>query len=182
MNTDIDEEKEKPEDPLPFLLLIGIAGIGFNLYYYYDRYYLGENLITKQVFIKDRPEYIYSESGTSRYTFKGTNFECRFWLSEGALATINSDENIKKEIETVNLGDTVEIKIRQTDEKKLQDSTARPRVIEFIKGKRTIISENQVQSEDKKSLYINFGFSILCLLIWIIVVVKRLIKKRIIIT
>ncbi|HLO79489.1 MAG TPA: hypothetical protein VK166_00940 [Chitinophagaceae bacterium] len=182
MDLDIEEDKKEAKDILPYLLLIAIIGIGFNLYYKYDRYYLGEALITKRVIIKDRPEYIYSKHGTSRYTFKGTDFNCRFWLSEGALKTINDDESIKREIETVKIGDTIEVKIRLIDELKLVDTAARPRVIEFLKGNRTIISANQVQSEDRKWFYINFGVPIFSLLIWIIIQLKRLIKKRCTIT
>ena len=170
------EKKQQLKDILQLLLFIGIIGIGFNLHYKYDRYYLGETLIKKQVLIEDRPKYIYSKHETSRYTFKGTNFDCRFWLSEGALKTIKSDENIKIEIESVKVGDTIEIKIRQTDEFKLQDSTARLRVIEFLKNKRVIISANQVQKEDKKWFNINFGVPILCLIIWVVAQTIRLIK------
>ncbi|MCU0393887.1 MAG: hypothetical protein MUE81_22480, partial [Thermoflexibacter sp.] len=105
-------------------------------------------------------------------------FQCRFWLSQGALKTIKSNDIIKNEIESTKIGDTIEIKIRQTDELRLQDTDARPRVIEFSRQTRTIISANQVQTEDKKWYNINFGVPILCLVIWIILQVKRHIKKR----
>lgn len=170
---EIGQKERRANRILSYLLLIGIGGIGFNLYYKYDRYYLGEALVTKQIFIQDKPEYIYSKHGTSRYTFKGTNFNCRFWLSEGALKVITSDENISREIDAIGVGDTIEIKIRKADESKLQDTTARPRVIEFLKGNRIVISATQVQNEDRKWFYINFGIPVLCLLIWIAAQVKR---------
>ena len=179
--TDIDDNGYKTEtkDILPYLLLIGVAGIGFNLYYKYDRYYLGEKLIEKQIVISDPPEYVNAgKGGTDRYTFSGKNFQCRFWLSQGALKKIKSNYIIKNEIESINSGDSIEIKIRQTDELSLQDTKARPRVIEFSRQNRTIISASQVQEEDKKWFYINFGVPILCLIIWIILQVKRQIKRR----
>jgi hypothetical protein len=169
---------EKSKDILPYLLLIAIAGIGFNFYYKYDRYYLGEALIIKSVIIQDKPEYIYASKGTSRYTFRSLHNTCRFWLSEGALQTINDNDSIKKQIEQINIGDTIEIKIRKTDGKFLQDEKARLRVIELIKDKNVIISKDQVQADDNKWFYINFGFPVLCLLIWVIAQVRRGIKKK----
>lgn len=172
------ENHKENKDGLPYLLLIAIAGIGFNLYYKYDRYYLGEPLVTKEVVVEEKPAYIKAgKGGTDRYTFKGTQYLCRFWLSHGALTAIKDDDIIEKEINSVNIGDTVEVKIRQSDEVKLQDWEARPRVIEFKKGDKIIISINQIQEKDQKWYYINFGVPILCLLIWIILMARRLIKK-----
>ncbi|MDF2193456.1 hypothetical protein [Paraflavitalea sp. CAU 1676] len=178
MNRDRANKNKEKISLSSSLLLIAVGGIGFNLVYKYDRYYLGEPLIARQIYIQDKPEYIYDGEGTSRYTFKGKNYPCRFWLSEGALKTIKDNELIKNSVEFIEIGDTIEVKIRQPDELKLQDAAARPRVIELARKSTVIISASQVQAEDQKWLYINFGIPIVCLLIWLFIQVRRIIASR----
>src|SRR5688572_2261732 len=112
-----DQEEAKKFDIKPFLLIIGIAGIGFNLYYKYDRYYLGETLTEKIVTVNDPPEYVETgKSGTDRYTLSAEGYKCRFWISEGGLSIVRNNENIENKIKAIKKGEVIRLKIRQPDE------------------------------------------------------------------
>ncbi|MFN4249124.1 MAG: hypothetical protein ACK4EY_15460 [Flavipsychrobacter sp.] len=173
-----NQQTKSNRDILKYLLLFGIIGLGFNLYYKYDRYYLGEPTTVKKISVQDKPEYISSRRGTSRYSFKGADHNCRFWLSEGALDLINDNEQLKKNVESILVGDTVEIEIRKTDTIKLEDSDAKIRVVGFAKDYTVFIAACEVEAKDRKDFYINFGIPITCLLIWLVIQTKGLVEKR----
>ncbi len=156
-----------------YLIIIIIAGFGFNLFYKYDRYYVGEPLVSKELIIKGKPKYIELRRGTNRYEIRSFNYSSQFWISEGTLIAINSNEKSKNQIERLNIGDTLNVKIRKADELKLQNSKARLRVIELSINNTLLVSKDQVESKDKKSLYLNFGFPILCFIILIILQIKK---------
>lgn len=162
-----------------FLLLIGIAGIGFNLYHKYDRYYLGETLVKKQITVNDPPEYIDpGKGGTDRYTLSGEEYKCRFWISEGGLSILRDVQFIENKIKAIKKGEVIDLKIRQADEPRLQSESARLRIIELAKNQETLITADDVESKDRKWFRINFGVPIAALIIWLIIQVTQLLKKK----
>jgi len=174
----LKEEKSKQINVKTLLLLIGIVGIGFNLYYKYDRYYLGEILIAKQITIYDSPEYIETgKGGTDRYSFSAVEYKCRFWISHGGLSIVRNDENIKLKIKSIKKGDVLNLKIRQTDESNLQNESARPRVIELSIGQDQVIKAKEVEKRDKKWYKISFGLPIMAMIIWIIIILSEFLLK-----
>jgi hypothetical protein len=173
-----NDEKDKKTDVKKYLLLIGIAGIGFNLYYKYDRYYLGEALMEKQITINDPPEYIETgKGGTDRYTLSGEGYMCRFWISEGGLSIVRNDENIENKIKAIKHGDVISLKIRQTEEPNLQNVSARLRIIELSDSREVLIRANEVEAKDRKWYRINFGVPIAALIICLFIQLRRFIKK-----
>lgn len=160
------------------LLLVGIAGLGCNLYYKYDRYYLGEKLIEKVIQVDKPPVLItIGKGGTSRYAFSGVGYFCQFWLSHGALTVIRQHESIGQKVKSIKKGDTISLKIRLTDEQFLQDVSGRPRCIELTKNQETIIRAADVEAEDRKWYYINFGISVVALIIWGIIQLRQVYIK-----
>jgi len=144
-------------------IIAGIIGLIYNVRNY-DRYYLDEPLITKNIIISDKPKYVYGgKSGTSRYTFAGNGYQCRFWLSEGALSAITKNDSVKNAIKSISISDTVEIKIRTADNEFLQDNSKRIRVMGLTKHNRILVDPTYVNHQDNKWRNINIGFAIFAL-------------------
>jgi hypothetical protein len=177
--TPSNDEKEKKFNFRNFLLLIGVAGIGFNLYYKYDRYYLGEKLIEKQVIVNDPPEFVNTGiGGTDRYTLSVEGYRCRFWISEGGLSIVRDDENLENKIKAIKSGQAVSLKIRKTDEPDLQNEKARLRIIEISNNQELLIKANDVESKDRVWYRINFGVPIVALITWLILQLRRVLIKK----
>ena len=153
------------------LILAGLVGLFFNINNY-DRYYLNELLTTKTIVISDRPEYINSSKGTSRYSFRGKEYQCRFWLSEGALDAVRQNDSIENAIKAINISDTIQIEIRVADDNVLQDYSEKVRVIGLKNKGVVLVDPKYVNQQDNKSRNINLGFSALLLvgsLLWRII-------------
>ena len=162
-----------------FLLIIGIAGIGFNLYYKYDRYYLGEKLVEKQITVYDPPELVETgKGGTDRYTLRGEEYKCRFWISEGGLSIVRDNDNSENKIKSIKKGEVITLKIRQTDVPHLQKESARLRIIELSTSQETLIRADEVKAKDRKWYRVNFGVPIAALIIWIIIKLRQLLIKK----
>ncbi|MDB5200635.1 MAG: hypothetical protein JWQ27_44 [Ferruginibacter sp.] len=177
--TALNDEKEKTFGIRTSLLIIAVAGIGFNLYYKYDRYYLGEALIEKQIIVKNPPEYVETgKGGTDRYILDGEAYKCRFWISEGGLSIVRDNDRIEHEIKNIKTGETIILKVRQADEPRVQDESARLRVIELSTSREKLISAIDVEAKDRKSYKINFGLPIAALMIWLVIQLRKLLKGK----
>jgi hypothetical protein len=161
------------------LLLIGITGIGFNLFYKYDRYYLGDTLIEKRIVVNDPPEYVETgKGGTDRYTLSGQTYLCRFWISEGGLAIVRDNQDIENKIKGIKKGDSIIIKIRQTDQSNLQNESARLRIIELTNKNEQLLKAIELEAKDRKWYYINFGVPIVALIIGLTIQVRQMVLKK----
>jgi hypothetical protein len=160
------------------ILLIAIMLIGFNLYYRHERFYLGESLIERQVVIDNSPRLIIQgKGGTDRYSFTADGYFCTFWLSHGSLDVIEDNSDIEIIVKLMRPGDTINIKIREADENSLQNPKGTIRVIEMLKNNYVIIPAAAVHNEDRRSHSITFGVAAILLVVWIMIQIKRLLKK-----
>lgn len=153
-------------------IIAGILGLIYNVHNY-DRYYLAEPLSKKIIIINDKPEYVNGgKGGTSRYTFAGNDYQCRFWLSEGSLDAATKNDSIENAIKSIKIGDTIQIQIRTADNDFLQDNSKRIRVVGLTKQNNLLVDPEYVHKQDKKWRNINIEFAIFALVsgsIWKII-------------
>ena len=146
--------------------------IGINTYCKYERYYLGEPLVSKQIIIKEKPKYIYSKRNYL-YTISGTEHVCQFWISKGALIS-----GIEREMDSISIGDTILIGIRKADEDKLRYNDYNPRVIELSRHNRKVIIASKVKESDEEDYQLNLGGGIIFLILGTILQVREIVRQR----
>lgn len=174
-----NDETSKKSEIKNSLFLIGIAGIGFNLFYQHDRFYLGDTLIEKRIIVNDPPEFVKTgKGGTDRYTLSGQTYLCKFWISEGGLDIVKDNLDIENRIRGIKKGDSIIIKIRQTDQPSLQNESARLRIIELTSKNEQLLKANEVEAKDRKWYHINFGVPIVALIIGLIIQIRQIVLKK----
>ena len=154
----IKDEQNNFELPLLAKLLVAILIFVFIKHYidYDDLYYNDEPLVTKVVNVGELPEYIDGgKSGTDRYTFKSTDYNCRFWIAEGALDIMKNDDQLKSIIEGIRKDQKVSLDIYKKAEDKMNDPEFRALVIGLTLNNKVIISPDQVREADKRNRNIN---------------------------
>jgi len=167
---------------IPLIGKIIFAAIFLTLLYTYfdlgNKYYEGEELISKNLTVNEPPKYIQGgKGGINRYSFNSNEFPCRFWACQGALAMINSDEGLKSAIEKIPSGQAIKVELYKKDEASLDYADARIAVIGLSIDDKIIFSPEQVRIADKRSLNRNLTLGAIVLVILTVLLSWKSIKK-----
>lgn len=149
-----------------YILLSGFTVLGFNLIEKHQRYFIDEPASEITVRIQERPKYISGgKGGTSRYQFFTYEYQIAFWLSDGALDIINDSRKVKKLIESLNIGDTLIVVVRDTDLHFLKNDAGKIRVMGLECKGIQLVSAADVRIKDQGNLNFNLliGGLLICL-------------------
>jgi len=166
-----------------FIAVIAImAGLYFivadEYVYKYEKYYLGDSLITKSIAVKKDPEFIKGNLfSPAHYNIRSKEYQSKFRISDGALAQVVATGSITQ-IENIKIGDSLTIKYRISDESNLMDSTTKIRIIDLINNNQQLIIAASVEKYDRKSYHTSIGFGIVLLVIGLLWLLARAFRKR----
>jgi hypothetical protein len=169
------KKDEKNGNAVKAYLIIAIALFGL-LDHTFDlrgRYYLGEALTPVSITLKDTMEFV--DGGkykTDRYSFKTNEFNCRFWIGDGALDFVKDHPQIESKIKYLKSGEKIEIDIEASEQNQVQRFEERIKIYGLRLRQTEVFAASDVIHVDKSKRLLNilfaFGLGMLgvCLLKW----------------
>jgi len=99
------------------------------------------------------PELVTGSKTTSRYEISSNNFGCMFWVTDGAFKQIMENAANKKILETLQPGDTLNVKIQTTDKAFLTASYSSVRLIGLSKDGKELINPTETSRKENNTFY-----------------------------
>ncbi len=137
------------------------------------QYYLGEALTPISITLKDTMEFV--DGGkykTDRYSFETNEFNCRFWIGDGALDFVKDHPQIESKIKSIKSGEQINIDIEAAEQNQVQKFDERIKIYGLRLHQTEVFAASDVIHVDKSKRLLNilfalaFGILGVCLLKW----------------
>ena len=152
------------------LIMIGTFGFVCSSYNKHDLFYLGEELTEKTLVLRFKPEHKNGRKEKNpRYIFKAQGYPAEISVSGGGYHLVTKYESIKKLMDEINEGDTVEAAIRLSDENLMYDASKSIRIIGLKYNTIQLIPPKEVEKIDKETFSVDYALSLGLLFIGICV-------------
>lgn len=140
------------------LIMIGVFGFVSVSYHKHESFYLGDELTNKTLVLKFKPDHIYGRRAKyKRYLFKAQGYPCELSVSGSGYNLVMEYESIKKLMDEIDEGDTIEAAIRLSDENLMYDKSKDVRIIGLKYNTIQLIPPEEVEKEDKESFNITYA-------------------------
>lgn len=139
-------------------MMIGVFGFVCTSYNKHDLFYLGEELTEKTLVLSFKPEHKHGRRVKyKRYLFKAQGYPCELSLSGSGYNLVMEYESIKKLMDEIDEGDTIEAAIRLSDENLMYDKSKDVQIIGLKYNTIQLIPPKEVEKEDKEAFNITYA-------------------------
>ena len=108
---------------VPMMIVLGLLGTVVGTYQCFFEDDSREGLIDKTLVLSSPPKYFKPHKKSARYIFYAKDYSCRFLLTGNAYTLVKKYDNIRRIVEEIHEGDTIQISFSADRENDVYDAS-----------------------------------------------------------